>query len=177
MNQQNFNTRNLSPLAWPLYAVAAMLILVPLTELGAQLGWTVQPGVLNWRTGAVGLLSGVVMTPMVGLLLAVVTASVYDHRWAQRGLAVLAGLGALAAVAILAGFTLDAFQLRPAVAENMQRSFTFAMIKAIINFTLTSITLAIICIATARLAWKGRTSKAAAHRADVSPSTLVRATR
>jgi hypothetical protein len=177
MNQQNINTRNLAPLAWPLYAVAAMLIVVPLSELGAQLGWTVQPGVLNWRTGAVGLLSGVVMTPMVGLLIAVVTACVFEHRWAQRGLAILAGLGALAAVAILAGFTLDAFQLRPAVAANMQRSFTFAMVKAIINFSLSSITLAIICIATARLAWSRRAPKAAAQRAEVSPSPLVRATR
>jgi hypothetical protein len=177
MNQQNVNTGNLAPLAWPLYAVAAMLVVVPLSELGAQLGWTVQPGVLNWRTGAVGLLSGVVMTPMVGLLLAVITASVFEHRWVQRGLAILAGLGALTAVAILAGFTLDAFQLRPAIAANLRRSFTFAMTKAIINFSVTSITLGIICIATARLAWKRRTPKAAVDRADVSSATLVRATR
>jgi len=146
MNQQNADSLDLRPLAWPLYAMAAMLIVIPFVEMGAQVGWTLRPDVLNWRTGTVGIFSSMIVTPTLGLLLAVVTAFYYNHRWAQIGLTALAALAALACSAALILFTLDALQLRPAVAQQMQRPFTIAIVKAAINFGITSLTLAIMAV-------------------------------
>jgi hypothetical protein len=138
--------RNLSALAGPLYAVAVMLIVVPFLEVGTQLGWSISPSMLNWRTGAVGLLSSATLTPTFGLVVAVVTASVFDHRWMQRVLIAVAGLAALTCVVLLFTFVLDSVQLRPTVTEAVRRTYTIAMIKAMLNITLAIVALTIVFV-------------------------------
>lgn len=166
MNQQNADSLDLRPLAWPLYAMAAMLIVIPFVEMGAQVGWTLRPDVLNWRTGTVGIFSSMLVTPTLGVLLAIVTAFFYGHRWAQIGFTTLAALGALACVTALLVFTLDALQLRPAVAQQMQQAFTVAITKAAINFGITSLTLGIMAIGAFRtLRRRMKTSVATRTRA------------
>src|SRR5688572_8875182 len=164
MQQQ---ARNLSALAGPLYAAAFMLILVPLLEVGTQLGWSASPSMLNWRTGAVGLLSSATLTPTFGLVVAVVTASVFDHRWMQRILIALAGLAALACLVLLFTFVLDSVQLRPTVTQAVRRSYTLAMIKAMVNIGLTIVALTIVFVG----AFKARTrvGKNGGRTQDIAP--------
>lgn len=153
MIQQPFDVRRTKALAAAAYAIAAMFVFVPVLELGTQLGWQMHVSALNWRTGAVGLLSGAILTPIFGLFLAVLTASLLDHRWVQRTLGVLAILGGVALLVMVLIFTLDALQLRPAVAANMKRSFDVAAVKAVLSFTVGGGTL----LATAySVFWAGR---------------------
>jgi hypothetical protein len=123
-----------------------MLMVVPFIEVGTQLEWSVSPGMLNWRTGAVGLLSGATLTPTFGLVVAIVTASVFQHRLAQRFLIAIAGLAALACAALLLTFALDSIQLRASVTEAMRRPYTLAMIKAGLNLALGSVALTVVCV-------------------------------
>lgn len=170
-------TSELRPLAWAVYAVAAMLIIVPLTELAGQLGWKIEPEVLNWRTGAVGLLSGVVLTPTVGLLLAVITAAVFEHRAIQRTLAIAAGFGAVAAIVVMLVFSLDVVQLRPNVVPTMKRTFTIAAVKALINFGFTSFTLGVICFSALRAGRRYKASPAVSSPVAATGTPLLGSTR
>jgi hypothetical protein len=144
MNAQQFGIQRPRALAAAAYAISAMLIFIPLMELGSQLGWSAHPSVLNWRTGAVGLLSGAILTPIFGIFIALITASLLGQRWVQRTLGALAALGGLGLLAILVVFTLDALQLRPSVTAAMKRPFDIASLKAVLAFAAGSGTL--LCI-------------------------------
>lgn len=154
---------HLAVLAAPLYCVAALLVLFPLIEVGAQLGWTASPRTLNWRTGAVGLLSSALVTPTFGICLALVTAHLFGHRGAQLLLAWSAGLGALALLLVGAGFGLDSVQLRGSVTDDLRATYTAAVLKAMADLVLTAATLAVLAFASrrARRAESGRTRGAA----------------
>lgn len=173
--QKSSDVRELRHLALAMYAVAAMLVLIPLTEFAGQLGWTVQPGLLNWRTGSVGLLSGAVLTPTVGMLLAVITASVFGHRAAARGLAIVAGVGAVLMLLVIGVFALDVLQLRPAVVSDMQRSFTLAAVKALINFSVTAVTLGAICISGMRVTRRARARRTARAHSPSQSAQVIQA--
>ena len=56
---------NLRKLAWPLYAVAVLMIVLPLGDLGASV-WPPHPMQLQWRFGTFGLVSGFLLTPLFG---------------------------------------------------------------------------------------------------------------
>lgn len=174
MNQQNFDLSNLRPLAWALYAVAAMLILVPFVELGGQLAWTMRPDLLNWRAGTAGLLSSLLATPTFGLFLAIITAFLFGHRWAQIGFTVLTGLATVATVGVLALFTLDALQLRPGVTAQMQQAFTASTIKASLNFAIISVTLAFISISAFRAGrWRRKSETATRPSGSMAKLPLI----
>jgi hypothetical protein len=172
-NQPVLDPRSLRPLTAALYVTAAMLVIVPLTELGAALGWQALPRMLQWRTGAVGLASGAVLTPTFGILIAVVTSFLFDHRWMQRILTVLAGLASLALFGVLIIFTLDALQIRPAVAAQYKHSYNVAMIKALTNFSITSFTLAVISISAFRTGRRRAKAPAPEKRSNMAESPLV----
>jgi hypothetical protein len=146
-----------------------MLMVVPFIEVGTQLEWSVSPGTLNWRTGAVGLVSGATLTPTFGLVVAIVTASVFEHRWVQRLLIAIAGLGAFACLALLLMFALDSVQLRASVTEAMRRPYTLAMIKAGVNLALASVALAVACVG----AFRARALRAARSAPSARNATLV----
>lgn len=146
MNQQNNDARRLRPLATPLYAMAALLVLTPLIQLGARLGWSLMPGSMQWRTGALGLLASAILTPSLGLLVAIVTACVFEHRTTQLVLGGLAGLASFGLVAILAVFALDGFQMRAAVGAQYRPSFTGSLVQALLVYALTAAVLATLAV-------------------------------
>jgi hypothetical protein len=127
-----------------------MLMVVPLIEVGTQLGWSVSPATLNWRTGAVGLLSSATLTPTFGLVVAIVTASVFEHRRTHGLLTAIAGLAAVTCIALLLIFALDSVQLRPTVTEAMRRAYTLAAIKAVLNLALASVALTVVFVGAIR---------------------------
>ena len=177
MNAQQFGIQRPRALAAAAYAIAAMLIFVPLMELGSQLGWAAHPGALNWRTGAVGLLSGAILTPIFGMFIALITASLLGQRWMQRTLGVLAALGGLVLLAVLVVFTLDALQLRPNVTAAMKRSFDIASLKAVLAFLAGSGTLFCIGYSGVSVARKTPEIAPAARRTGTRENTpLVRTT-
>jgi ABC-type transport system involved in multi-copper enzyme maturation permease subunit len=160
MTQRFASFRDLRPIAVPLYVAAFMLAAIPLVEVGAQLGFTGHPSSLVWRTGTVGLLSSALLTPAFGLILAVVTAYVFEHTVTHRILSVLSGFVAVALFVVTALFVLDAFQLRPTLKPELTRSFTLAMAKALLNFGLVSVSLLLVFIVTLRARRKDKVVRA-----------------
>jgi len=160
MNQRFASFRDLRPIVVPLYVAAFMLAVIPLVEVAAQLGFTGHPSNLTWRTGTVGLLSSALLTPTFGLILAVVTAYAFEHAVTHRILSLLSGFLAIALIVITALFVLDGFQLRSTLNPQVQHSFTLAMVKAVLNFGIVSVSLLVVFAGTLRGRRKGNVVRA-----------------
>jgi hypothetical protein len=149
-------------LSWPAYLVSLALITVPLSDAWTTLyPWRfLDP---RWRFGAVGLVSNALLLPMVGLLLAYVTASALNHQRMRRIIAILS----LASAAVCAGaivvFGLDALQTRASFRTEMRLSFAVASIAAAMKTAMAAATLLTIGIAARR----SSTSRPADARRDV----------
>jgi hypothetical protein len=98
-------------LAFSGYAIAAYLVLVPLLETFLQL-WPLRVGDARWRYGATGVMSQSLMTPLLGLLLAVGVAVYLGHRARARILAVLSALASVVTLVVIPLFVLDALEMR-----------------------------------------------------------------
>jgi hypothetical protein len=122
-------------LGWAAYGVALLLILFPVVD--SLLGvWPLNPGQVTWRFGALGLFSRAIMTPTLGILVALAAAVVLEHRWALRLVSVAAFLAAGLALAALGVFVLDASQTRSQVVADAQGAFTAASVVAILKYGL-----------------------------------------
>jgi hypothetical protein len=118
-----------------LYLIGAMLVTIPLTDaLAAVL--PARPGAAEWRFGATGLLSGALMTPLLGCFAVLAAATLLEHvRVLRIGAWVLIGVPALLFVA--AGvLLLDAVQLRAQVEATMRPAFFGAAAKAALKLLL-----------------------------------------
>lgn len=119
------NRGGMRNLAAGAYGVALLLILIPL--LDSVLGiWPLRLREVQWRFGAVGLLSRAVMTPLFGLLVGHVVAVYMEHRFAARAFAVLAFASVLLALVGVASLAMDALQMRAQVRAEAMRAFDTA---------------------------------------------------
>jgi uncharacterized membrane protein YsdA (DUF1294 family) len=161
--------RDLRSVALPLYVAAFMLVAIPVVEVDAQLGFAGDPTSLQWRTSAVGLLSSALLTPAFGFVIAVVTAHAFEHTMTHRVLSVLSGLLSVLLAAVIALFVLDAFQLRSTMNPKAGHAFTLAMVKAVLDFSIVSIALLIVCIGGLRAGRKAKVFRVMrVESADVS---------
>lgn len=112
------------------YMVAALLVVIPLSDTATRV-LPARFGDTAWRFGALGLTSRAVMTPLLGLLLAVAVAAVARHRWVLRTLAVLSGLGAILVAVSAAIFALDSLQMRGQVQAEALQNFDFSTVPAL----------------------------------------------
>jgi hypothetical protein len=174
MTQRFGSFRDLRPIALPLYVAAFMLAAIPLVEVAAQLGFTGHPTSLQWRTGTVGLLSSALLTPAFGLILAVVTAYVFEHTVAHRILSALSGFLAIALIMVTGLFVLDAFQIRSALDPKVTHSFTLAMVKAVLNFAIVSGSLLVVFTGALRSRRKDRVVRATRVEAAEMPMLVRR---
>jgi hypothetical protein len=162
-------TRDLRPVALPLYVAAFTLVAIPLVEVGAQLGFSADPTNLEWRTGAVGLLSSELLTPAFGLMLAVVTSYALEHTVTHRVLSALSGFLSAMLSAVTTLFVFDALQLRSTVRAQVQHSSTPPMARVVLNFSIVSIALVVVCIGGIRAGRKPKVFQAVrVESADVS---------
>lgn len=106
-----------------LYAVAALLVLISLLDFAGAI-WPFLPGDAGWRYGAIGLLSGFLVTPLVGVVLAALVAVEQRHFALLKFLGIMTlAIGALLLVSIVA-FALDAIQVRREAATPELRRLT-----------------------------------------------------
>jgi hypothetical protein len=122
-------------LAGPLYLVAALLVVIPLTDFLLS----VPPGELSnvqWRFAAIGLLSGYMLTPVLGLAMALVVAAFLKHYRAQRWLVAACLSMATVLVALSLGFVLDMLQVRSSVPDDGLAAFGNAWNRAILKHAL-----------------------------------------
>lgn len=128
------------------YVVAVLLILIPVGD--SLLGvWPIRAGDTNWRFGALGLGSRVVMTPALGMLVALVAAAALDHRRIMRALAVVSFLGGAAAALAATMFAFDALQTRAQVRPDSLAGFDTAAVVALVKYGLGVVTGAVLGVA------------------------------
>jgi hypothetical protein len=129
-NQIDPDLHRFAPLVWPAYLVAAMMALIPVAEFATSI-LPMSPSDIRWRFGAVGLFSGVIVSSIFGIFLAMVVATLARHRLALRIMSVFAGLSAVIVVVISVMFILDLLQLRVGVTPDLLRSYTVASARAL----------------------------------------------
>lgn len=162
----------LKPIAWPAYLVAVLLIAIPIADTVLAV-MPLRPSDVAWRFGALGLGGQAVLTPLLGVLLALVTAAVLGHRPGLRVVQVVACMAALIFVAAGGLFVLDALQTRPSIRAAakgaVDRASMLALVKYFVGFT-GSVVFAITC---QRLIRRARAESAA----DADQPQLVSSSR
>ncbi len=127
-NPANF----IRPFASSLYLVAALVVVLPMIDLVLTF-WPFAPGSAEWRYGAVGLLSGFVLTPLMGMTLAVVIVHSIQSAAGIKVTSILnIAAGGVIGVATLM-FILDALQVRGNVPLEGRGTFDIGMVKAILK--------------------------------------------
>jgi hypothetical protein len=154
----------LEAMAAPLYAFAALLVALPALDFVQSVG-TPQLGNVQWRFATVGLLSSVLLTPMLGLVIGMAVASVRRHAPLLRVLALACALGAGALIVLVGGFTLDLFQLRSSVPDGGRAGFRTASIKAVTKHVAAALVLGFL----AARAWRGSSWRAPARERGPVP--------
>jgi hypothetical protein len=120
--------------------LSAALILIPLVDAFTTLyPWNV--GDARWRFGAVGLVSNAVLLPLLGLLLAYITALWFNQRTMRRVIGVLSFVGAGIALLAIVMFGLDAVQTRASVRDELHLSFAVASVTAALKTLIAAATL------------------------------------
>lgn len=160
--------RDAPRMAMPAYALALLLVLVPAMDLSMQL-WPLDPGQPSWRFGAVGMVSRGVLTPMLGLFLALATATFAGHVRTGRTLSVLSGLLALAVLGLVAVFALDGLQIRSMVTSETQRRFEATSLVALMKLGMVSV----ILLAYAFFGWRAARDSAAKDRRAAGPGIVT----
>jgi hypothetical protein len=120
-------------LAGPLYLLAAVLVLTPMFDFVTSGVVPPQAGNIEWRFATVGLLSGFLLTPMLGVALAMFVAALMEHHGVQKSLAILNLAVCGLFVVLLLFFLLDVVQLRSAVQAEAKAGFQAAAFKAVVK--------------------------------------------
>lgn len=123
-----------------MYVVAVALILLPTLDFVFSVP-PAQFSSVEWRFAAFGLLSGVVMMPLIGLALAVAVAGFLRQFHVVRLLVFLSLTTALGLLAVSLGFVLDVLQLQGTVPQEGRAAFTSAWIRALSKLALTAVVL------------------------------------
>lgn len=116
----------------PLYLLAFFLVATPAMDFVSSIV-PLRPGDIQWRFASVGLLSGFLLTPLLGITIAMGVASFAEHLRFQRILAVVNLTLAVAFLVLMVFFLLDIFQLRAAVQEEAEAAFSSAATKAVLK--------------------------------------------
>lgn len=125
----------LRALVTPAHAVAVLLVVFPLIDLVVNV-WPPRIGELRWRYGTTGLLSGFLLTSLLGLLVMAVTANIAGQRRLLRVLGWVGWIGGLVLLAAIALFSLDVLQLRSAVPPAAKGVFAIGAVKAAVKLVI-----------------------------------------
>lgn len=122
-------------LVGPMYFIAILLIATPALDFVTSI-LPLRPSNIEWRFATVGLLSGFQLTPLLGIVLAMVTAALAGQSRVQRVFAILNAVVAAASAVVLVFFLLDIVQLRSVVQPEAKASFEGAAWKAALKHLL-----------------------------------------
>ena len=161
------NSRPVRQFAAPCYVAATSLIVFPVFDQLMQLVSTVKLHDARWRFGAAGLMSNLLVLPVVGLVMLFVTAAVCEHRVFQRILSVLCALSAVGLIAVAGLLALDAIQVRSLMRPEVMSSWAVATLTALLKLGVATLTLSWLAIA----GFRG--SKAAPQATRRSAAELV----
>lgn len=158
---------NPRPLVSAAYLVGALLVLVPCIEVATG-SWPFQTSELSWRFGVAGIVMKTMVTPLLGLLVAMSAAAFLEHRRVLRTLSVVAMLIAVGTLLVAAMFSMDFLQLRAMIAPPQRAGMTVASATALLMAALVVPTAAALGLG----GWKA-TRRVGATRAKQARSGLV----
>ena len=138
-------------MAAPLYAGCALLVLLPAVDLLTNV-WPIRPWEIGWRYGTVGLASGFLLTPLLGLMAAAVLARLLDQSAVLRALAAVVGLTALALAGATGMFVLDALEVSGQIPADGREAFQIGAVRAVLKNALVAGVLGWMALATLRAA-------------------------
>ena len=125
-------------LAGPLYLVSAMLVAVPLADFFLSVA-TPEFSSTQWRFATVGLLSGYMLLPVLGIAMAFVISSILKHYALQRALVIACLTTAVIFALLSIRFLLDVGSQRFMVGPEGMPAFKSATNRAIIKLILTTV--------------------------------------
>ena len=111
------------------YFVGFLCLLFPLVDLVTNV-WPLRVGDVQWRYGAVGLGSGFLLTPLLGLALIAALATIQSNAFALRVAGVVGLLAAVVLGAVTLLFVLDALQVRVGIQAPDRAFFRTAVLRA-----------------------------------------------
>lgn len=135
--------RRLSRLSLPGYAVCAWLLFFPLLDVFA-LAIPPAPTQVEWRYSLTELLSRSLMTPMLGAFGMALLASYFEHAGVRRLVGLLASIGAVLLVALLAAFAVDSLGLRGAERAGLVPVFSGPWLAAFVKLLLATVVLGLV---------------------------------
>ncbi len=124
------NRSGLGRMSGAAYFVALLLVLTPAFDFVGNV-LPLHPSQLDWRYGVSGLLSGFLLTPLLGMVLASAVALAGNQRGARVVVGSLNLACALALGLLVPLFVLDFFQLRASVPAGELPLFQVAGMRAI----------------------------------------------
>jgi hypothetical protein len=113
------------------YLIALLLVLMPVWDVLAR-NWPIQPGNERWRFSTLGPAFNAMVTPLLGLFLAMVLAAVLGQARTLKVLAAVTLAGAAGMMAAVLLFVLDYLQLRASVTAEAIALWDAASRKAIL---------------------------------------------
>ena len=137
-------------LVGPSYVAAASLIIFPIFDQVMQLVPTVKLHDPRWRFGAAGLLSNLLILPLVGMMIIFFISATLDQRIVQRVFSILGSIIALVLLAATGLFLLDAIQVRSILPKAAQSSWAVATSTAIVKLMVAIVTILWFAIAAFR---------------------------
>lgn len=158
MSQMNESQRGrLETVAGPIGFVALLLVAVPVFDLFANV-WPLRPTNLHWRFGTSGLLSGFLLTPLLGMALLTAVAAVQSRRGTLLTLTLANAAGALILLLLVPLFTLDFLQLRGTVPAVEKALFDASGVKAVVKHAACALAFAALAFGNLRL-WRAAHSR------------------
>lgn len=127
------HTDSLEPFLAPLYFIALLLIATPAMDFATSV-LPLRVASIEWRFATVGLLSGFLLTPLLGVVIAIALAAYAEHHRFLRMLSIVNGVVALLLVVLMVFFALDIVQLRSVVQAQAKEAFQGAALKAVIKY-------------------------------------------
>jgi hypothetical protein len=112
------------------YLIALLLVLVPIVDTITRT-WPVRLGDERWRFGTLGIVLNAMVTPLLGVFLAMIIAAALEHGRTLRLVAVVTIVAAVVVVVAIPFFGLDYVQLRAGVTAEAMDGFDAAARKAI----------------------------------------------
>ena len=110
------------------------------------------PGMPQWRFGAVGLVSRALLLWLAGTVLAAFIAATNEHRRTLRTIAVPSGIASVVLAAVGVMFVLDSLQTSSRVNATAQLAFRVASANALVKIIAVPVVTALL----ARSGWKKR---------------------
>jgi len=162
--------RRLTP---ALYVVAAVFILSPLVDVVTNF-YPLDPGSVQWRYGAVGIMSNYLISAVFGLLLGTCIAAIAGGRMARWMFTILDLATAAVLILVLALFSLDVLQLRNVVRPEAADMFKIGALKAALKLVMVAVALALLGIGGLRAARANGGTAAKRGRKDKDAPLLVR---